>query len=94
MSNDLIKSLSLMILGMVGIYVVILLIYVVIILLNRITNDKPGNKTLKKEEESDEDIQTEDNSEDEEICAVIQAVMCEELHVDPDQLRVIKITAK
>lgn len=94
MNSDLIKSLSLMSLGMVGIFVVIILIYGVIFLLNKLTADKKDNKAILKENESSETFPTEDNSEDEELCAIVEAVMCEELHVGPDQLRVIKITAK
>lgn len=94
MSSDLIKSLSLMSLGMVGIFVVIILIYFVIFLLNKLTADKTKNETILQEDENNETFPTEDNSEDEELCAIVEAVMCEELHVGPDQLRVIKITAK
>lgn len=94
MSSDLIKSLSLMSLGMVGIFVVIILIYVVIFLLNKLTADKKNTETISQENESNDPTPTEDNSEDEELCAIVEAVMCEELHVGPDEVRIIKITAK
>lgn len=97
MGIDVIKSLELMFLGMVGIFVVMILIYIVIGLLNNVTKDtdkKDHSDAGSKEKEQAEAVPAVDNSEDELVCAIIEAAICEELHTEPDKLKIIEINEK
>lgn len=91
MGSNLVKSFELMGMGMLGIFVVIILIYFVIYLLDKFTKKNLDIEADGKGNEKIDSAATVDNNEEEEVCAIVEAVLCDELHVDPSRLRIIEI---